>query len=142
MVKPVPDGYHTVTPYLVVEDAGALIEFLTRAFGARTRYSHRGPDGKVAHAEMQIGDSIVMMGSARGDTQPLVMALYLYVPNCDELYRQAIAAGGTSIGEPTDQFYGDRHGGIKDPSGNSWWLATHIEDVSEQELERRMAAMR
>jgi len=142
MVKPVPDGYHTVTPYLVVEDAGALIEFLTRAFGARTRYSHRGPDGKVAHAEMQIGDSIVMMGSARGDTQPLVMALYLYVPNCDELYRQAIAAGGTSIGEPTDQFYGDRHGGIKDPSGNSWWLATHIEDVSEQELGRRMAAMR
>jgi len=142
MVKPVPDGYHTVTPYLVVEDAGALIDFLTRAFGAQTRYSHRGPDGKVAHAEMQIGDSVIMMGSAHGDTRPLTMALYLYVPNCDELYRQAIAAGGTSIGEPQNQFYGDRHGGIKDPSGNSWWVATHIEDVSEQELERRMAALR
>jgi PhnB protein len=142
MVKPVPDGYHTVTPYLVVEDAGVLIDFLSRAFGARTRYSHKGPDGKVAHAEMQIGDSIIMMGTARGDSKPLTMALYLYVPNCDELYRQAIAAGATSIREPQDQFYGDRHGGIKDPSGNSWWVATHIEDVSDQELERRMSAMR
>ncbi len=142
MVKPVPDGYHTVTPYLVVEDAGQLIEFLGRAFGATLRYSHKRPDGKVAHAEMQIGDSIIMMGSAQGDTTPMPTALYLYVPNCDELYRRAVAAGGTSIGEPKDQFYGDRHGGIKDPCGNSWWLATHIEDVGEQELERRMAAMR
>jgi uncharacterized glyoxalase superfamily protein PhnB len=125
----------------VVEDAGVLIDFLTRAFGATTRYAHKRADGKVAHAEMQIGDSIVMMGSAHGDARPIPTALYLYVPDCDELYRRAVAAGGTSIGEPKDQFYGDRHGGIKDPSGNSWWVASHIEDVSQQELERRMAAM-
>jgi PhnB protein len=141
MVKPVPDGYHTVTSYLVVEDAGKLIDFLGKAFDARVRYSHKRPDGKVAHAEVQIGDSIVMMGSVQGDTQPIPSALYLYVPNCDELYQRAIAAGGISISEPKDQFYGDRHGGIKDPTGNSWWIATHIEDVSEQELEHRMAAM-
>jgi PhnB protein len=142
MVKAVPDGFHTVTPYLVVEDAGQLIEFVTKAFGATLRYAHKRPDGKVAHAEVQIGDSILMMGSVHDDTKPIPTAIYMYVPNCDELYRRAIAAGGSSIGEPADQFYGDRHGGIKDPCGNSWWVATHIEDLSEQELERRMAALR
>jgi PhnB protein len=142
MAKPVPDGFHTVTPYLVVEDAGQLIEFVTKAFGATLRFAHKRPDGKVAHAEVQIGDSIVMMGSVHGDTKPIATAIYMYVPNCDELYRRAVAAGGISIGEPADQFYGDRHGGVKDPCGNSWWVATHIEDLSEQELERRMAALR
>lgn len=142
MVKAVPDGFHTVTPYLVVEDAGQLIEFVTKAFGATLRFAHKGPDGKVAHAEVQIGDSILMMGSVRDDTKPIPTAIYMYVPNCDELYRRAIAAGGSSIGEPADQFYGDRHGGVKDPCGNSWWVATHIEDLSKQELERRMAALR
>jgi len=142
MVQAVPEGFHTVTPYLVVEDAGTLIDFVTRAFDAQLRYAHRQPDGKVTHAEVKIGNSIVMLGSARGDSKPIPTALYLYVPNCDELYRRALAAGGTSIGEPKDQFYGDRHGGVKDPCGNSWWVATHVEDVSEQELERRMATMR
>jgi len=142
MAKPVPDGFHTVTPYLMVEDAGELIEFVTQAFGATLRYAHKRPDGKVAHAEVQIGDSIVMVGSVRGDTKPIATAIYIYVPNCDELYRRAIAAGGISIGEPADQFYGDRHGGVRDSCGNSWWVATHIEDLSEQELERRMAALR
>jgi PhnB protein len=142
MAKPVPDGFHTVTPYLVVEDAGQLIEFVTKAFGATLRFAHKRPDGKVAHAEVQIGDSIVMMGSVQGDTKPIPTAIYMYVPNCDELYRRAVAAGGSSIGEPADQFYGDRHGGVKDPCGNSWWVATHIEDLSEQELARRMAALR
>jgi PhnB protein len=139
MPKPVPDGYHTVTPYLVVEDAGRLIEFLTAAFGAKMRSSHKRPDGKVAHAEVGIGDSIIMLGSAQGDAKPMTTALYMYVPDCDALYRRALAAGGISIGEPKDQFYGDRHGGVKDPCGNTWWVATHIEDVSEQELMRRMA---
>jgi PhnB protein len=139
MPKPVPDGYHTVTPYLVVEDAGRLIEFLTAAFGAKVRSSHKRPDGKVAHAELGIGDSIIMLGSAQGDAKPMTTALYMYVPDCDALYRRALAAGGISIGEPKDQFYGDRHGGVKDPCGNTWWVATHIEDVSEQELMRRMA---
>ena len=139
MPKPVPDGYHTVTPYLVVEDAGKLIEFLTAAFGAKLRSSHKRPDGKVAHAEGGIGDSIIMLGSAQGDAKPMTTALYMYVPDCDTLYRRALAAGGISIGEPKDQFYGDRHGGVKDPCGNTWWIATHIEDVSEQELMRRIA---
>jgi PhnB protein len=139
MPKPVPDGYHTVTPYLVVEDAGKLIEFLTAAFGAKVRSSHKRPDGKVAHAEVGIGDSIIMLGSAQGDAKPMTTALYMYVPDCDTLYRRALAAGGISIGEPKDQFYGDRHGGVKDPCGNTWWIATHIEDVSEQELMRRIA---
>ena len=142
MTKPIPDGYHTVTPYLVVEDAGKLLEFLTAAFDARIISSHKRPDGKVAHAEVKVGDSILMLGSAQGDTKPIPTALYMYVPDCDALYRRALAAGATSIGEPKDQFYGDRHGGVKDPCGNSWWLATHIEDVSEEELERRMAQAR
>jgi len=139
MPKPVPDGYHTVTPYLVVEDAGKLIEFLTAAFGAKVRSSHKRPDGKVAHAEVGIGDSIIMLGSAQGDAKPMTTALYMYVADCDALYGRALAAGGISIGEPKDQFYGDRHGGVKDPCGNIWWIATHIEDVSEQELMRRIA---
>lgn len=142
MTNPVPEGYHAVTPYLVVEDAGRLIEFLTAAFAATVLSSHQRPDGKVAHAEARIGDSILMMGSAQGDTKPIPTALYLYVPNCDELYRRALAAGATSISEPKDQFYGDRHGGIKDPCGNTWWVATHIEDVSQEELTRRMSAAR
>jgi uncharacterized glyoxalase superfamily protein PhnB len=140
MVKPVPDGFHTVTPYLVVEDAGKLIDFLTAAFDAEVHYAHRRPDGRIAHAEVRIGDSIVMMGSAQGDTKPMRTALYLYVLDCDALYHRALVAGGTSIGEPKDQFYGDRHGGIADPCGNIWWIASHIEDVSQEELARRMAA--
>ena len=83
-----------------------------------------------------------MMGSAQGDTKPIPAALYMYVPDCDDLYRRALAAGGISVGEPKDQFYGDRHGGVKDPCGNTWWVATHIEDVSDEELARRMAAVR
>jgi len=140
MARPVPDGFHTVTPYLVVEDAGRLIDFLTAAFAATVLGSHRRPDGKIAHAEVRVGDSILMMGSVQADTKPIPAALYMYVPDCDAVYRQALAAGGRSIAEPKDQFYGDRHGGIIDPSGNTWWLATHIEDVSEQELARRAAA--
>jgi PhnB protein len=142
MPKPVPDEYHTVTPYLVVENAGTLIDFLTAAFDAKLRHSHQRPDGRVAHAEMSLGDSIIMMGSAQGDTKPMPTALYLYVPDCDALYRRALAAGGVSISEPKDQPYGDRHGAVKDPCGNSWWVATHIEDVSPQEIERRMSAAR
>ena len=142
MVNPVPAGYHTVTPYLVVEDAGRLIDFLTNAFDGEVVSSHKRPDGKVAHAEVKIGDSILMMGSAHGDSKPIATALYMYVSDCDRYYRRALAAGGTSIGEPKDQFYGDRHGGVKDPCGNTWWVATHVEDVSDQELERRMAAAR
>jgi PhnB protein len=139
-VKPVPEGYHTITPYLVVPGAAKLIDFLKQAFDAREIHRMNAPDGSVMHAELQIGDSRLMMGEASGQFPAMPVGLYLYVPNCDELYRRAIAAGGTSIAEPKDQFYGDRHGGVKDPAGNQWWIATHIEDVAPDEMTRRAEA--
>jgi uncharacterized glyoxalase superfamily protein PhnB len=139
-VKPVPDGYHTVTPYLTVDEAAQQIEFLKAAFNAEVRYEMKDADGNVRHAEVQVGDSILMIGQARNEWHPRVMSFYLYVPDCDSSYRQAIAAGGKSIQEPTTQFYGDRSGGVEDPQGNYWWVATHVEDVSPEEMDRRMKA--
>jgi len=138
-VKPVPDGYHTATPYLLVKDADALLDFVQRAFGARMRHVMRNPDGTVMHADFIIGDSHVMVGQAGGPWKPLQASIYLYLPDCDATYRQALDAGGTSILEPATQFYGDRHGGVTDPCGNQWWMATRVEDVPDDELERRHA---
>lgn len=138
-VKPVPDGYHTVTPYLTVADAAAEIDFLKRAFNAQQVYAHTDSKGNVSHAELRIGDSMVMIGQANGPWTPKHANFYLYVPNVDELYKQAVAAGGKSISEPSDQFYGDRHGGVEDSNGNGWWIATHIEDVAPEEIQRRAA---
>lgn len=135
--KPVPDGYHTVTPYIVANDAGALIEFLQRAFGMRVDHRMNDPDARVWHADLTIGDSHIMVGHAAGANKPFPAMIYLYVPDCDAVYRRALAAGASSIMEPADQFYGDRHGGLNDPFGNQWWVATHIEDVPEAELQRR-----
>ena len=142
MPDPMPRGYHTVTPYLVVSDAAKLIDFLKRAFGATERYKMAGPDGSVGHAEMQIGDSVVMLGQQSSQARATRSMIYLYVPDCDALYRSALAAGATSIREPSDQFYGDRNGAVSDFAGNEWWVATHKEDVSSAEMERRMAAAR
>ena len=141
-VKPVPEGYHTVTPYLTVKDASALLDFVKRAFGAQEKHVMRGPDGVIAHAEALIGDSHVMMGQARGEWTPMPAQLYLYVSDCDTVFQQAVSAGATSVQEPTTQFYGDRHGCVKDGNGNLWWVATHVEDVSNEEMERRMKAAR
>ena len=138
--KPVPDGYHTVTPYLTVADASQLIEFLQKAFNATLKYQMKDDTGAVRHAEMQIGDSMVMMGQARDQWVPKSASFYLYVPDCDAVYQSAIAAGGKSVQKPTTQFYGDRHGAVDDPQGNTWWVATHLEDVSPEEIERRMKA--
>ena len=138
-VKPVPDTYHTVTPYLVVEGASQLVDFITRAFGAREVHLMKGPNGEVWHGDFTIGDSHVMLGEATGPWTPQLSAIYLYLPDCDATYKQALAAGGTSVQEPKTQFYGDRHGAIKDPCGNTWWIATHVEDVPRAELERRAA---
>jgi len=138
-VKPIPDGYHTVTPYLLVRGVRELIEFTKKAFGASEVRRMGPPDGPVMHAEIKIGDSRIMMGEASGEWQPMPASLYLYVEDCDSMYRSAIAAGGTSINEPRDEFYGDRMGGVKDPSGNTWWIATHKEDMSEAEMARRSA---
>jgi uncharacterized glyoxalase superfamily protein PhnB len=139
-VKPVPDTYHTLTPYLVVTEASKLVDFMKRAFGAREVHLMKMPNGDIAHGDLLIGDSHVMLGQANGPWPAQATSLYLYLPDCDAVYKQALAAGGTSVQEPKTQFYGDRHGAVKDPCGNTWWMATHVEDVPPAELEKRAAA--
>lgn len=139
-VKPIPDGYHTVTPYLPVRGVRRLLEFVTQAFGAEIKFQMPRPDGEVAHAEFKIGDSMIMTGEA-GDEHPAMPAmLHLYVPDVDAVFAKAVAAGGEVVRPLADQFYGDRTGGVKDPCGNQWWVATHVEDVPPEELEKRSAA--
>jgi PhnB protein len=140
-VKHIPEGYHSVTPYIVVEGAEGLIDFMKSVFGARERMRMPGPNNTVGHAEMEIGDSVVMLadaGSVDGN-QPFPGMLNLYVEDVDKVYQAALAAGATSIRELTDQFYGDRSGGVRDQWGNFWWISTHVEDVSPEEMERRSA---
>lgn len=139
MVKAIPDGYHTITPYLTVEDLPKQLEFLQAAFGGTVIEAIPDANGVVRHAEVKIGDSIVMIGQARAEWPARAATLYLYVENCDELYHRAIAAGATSMSEPTTQFYGDRHSGVTDPNGIAWWIATHVEDVDPEEMKRRAA---
>lgn len=141
-VKPIPEGYRTVTPYLVVDGADRLIAFLKDAFGAEERFRMPTPDGKIGHAEVRIGDSVVMMGDASaGEMDPMPAMIHLYVEDVDASYRSALDAGASTVREVADQFYGDRSGGVKDPVGNVWWLATHVEDVSPEEVARRAADM-
>ncbi len=138
MVRPIPDGYTAVTPYLVVDDAAKLVEFVKNAFGAKVLERMEGPGGLVMHAEVEIGGARVMMGDARGGRWGAIPGMvYLYVPDCDATFRRAIAAGATPLMEPATQFYGDRNGGVKDPFGNFWWIGTHVEDVPPAELRRR-----
>src|ERR1035441_463945 len=139
-VKPIPEGYHTVTPYLVVQGAGKLIDFMKAAFDAQEMFRMPMPDGSIGHAEMRIGNSMVMVGEARDQWKAMPTALYLYLEGVDAAYASALAAGATAISEPKNQFYGDRQGAVQDMCGNSWWIATHIEDVSEEEMKRRMEA--
>lgn len=127
-VKPIPDGYHNVTPYLLVQDAGKLIDFLRAAFGADEMMRMPGEGGAISHAEVRIGDSIVMMGQP-ADGKAMPAALYLYMEDCDAGYKRALQAGGESTEGPADQFYGDRRAAVKDPCGNTWWIATHIKDM-------------
>ena len=122
--KPIPDGYHSLTPYLTVRGAAKAIDFLKRAFGAQIKHEPLNrPNGTIMHAEVKIGNSRVMI-----------------VPNVDSVFQQALKAGGTKIMEPMDMFYGDRSGGITDPFGNSWYIATHKEDVAPTELAKRAQA--
>jgi uncharacterized glyoxalase superfamily protein PhnB len=137
-VKPIPDGYHSITPYLNAQGADRLIAFLKAAFAAKERGRNLDDQGRIMHAEVQIGDSIIMLSEASERFPARETALYLYVNDADAVYRAALQAGGTSIMEPATHFYGDRSGGIKDPAGNQWWIATHLEDVSEEEMARRM----
>ena len=140
-VKPVPDGYGTVTPYLVIPDVAKVIEFLKKAFDATEPHPpHTAPDGRIMHAEVQIGTSRVMMGEPMGEFTAMPAMLHLYVEDCDALYKRAIDAGATPEMEITDQFYGDRSGGVKDLAGNMWWISTHKEDVPPEEMEKRAKA--
>lgn len=124
--NPVPDGYHTVTPYLVVPGVAKLIVFLKQAFDAQEIERHERPDGTVQHAEVRIGDSIIMMGEPQPPQKPMPAMIYLYVADADALYQRALMAGATSVRAPADQPYGDRTGGVQDSCGNQWWVATRL----------------
>jgi PhnB protein len=137
-----PRGFHSITPYLVATDARRLIEFMRQAFGAEVVDLTEGQDGRIMHAALQIGDSMVEVSDEKPPQWPaLKCALHLYVEDIDAVYGSAIAAGARSISTPTDQFYGDREASIVDPSGNYWHVATRKEEVSIEEMERRMASM-
>jgi PhnB protein len=135
--KPVPEGCHAVTPYLTVPDAQREVEFLVTAFGAVERASIRRPNGGVMHAQVVIGDSIWMIGEPPDPSQCMPMTLYHYVTDCDAAWTRAVAAGGEVINEPMDMFYGDRTGAVKDPGGNAWWIATHKEMLTTEQIQER-----
>jgi PhnB protein len=138
-----PEEYHTLTPYLIVPGVGPLIEFLKTVFDAEVvRAPFTRPDGSIMHAEVRVGDSRLMMGEPTEEWHAVPAAIYVYVTNTDVTYHRAISAGATSLMEPADQFYGDRSAGVKDASGNTWFIATHKEDLSPEEIEkRRLKAM-
>ena len=135
-----PAGYHSLTPYMTVRDAHAAIDFYRRAFGAEKVMQLDMPDGSVAHAEVRIGDSVVMVGESADASVPSPAVLYVYVADVDATYRRALASGATTVREPADQFYGDRSATLEDPSGHRWFLATHKEDLTPDEIDRRRAA--
>ena len=137
-VKPVPDGYHTVTPFLNVKGMGKLIEFLKSAFGAEEIMRMAGPDGTAVHAEVNIGNSRIMLGEIMQQNQPSSSYFYVYVNDADAMFKRAIGAGASAVSQPGDQFWGDRMGTVKDPFGNTWSVATHKEDPTPQEMEKRM----
>src|SRR5437763_2659394 len=129
----------TIRPYLVVEDADGLIAFLQETLGAELKGRFAGPDGRVMHAELRVGDSMIEMGEPNEQFKAFPIALHVYLDDLDGAYARALAAGATSAHPLTDQAYGDREAGVKDRWGNAWYLATHQEDVSEEELQRRFA---
>ncbi len=149
-VKPIPEGQHSITPYLGIEGASEAIEFYKKAFGAIEMFRLTAPDGKVGHAELKIGDSTIMLAepcdqgalrSSQSQTAGAAVGLHLYVNDVDAQFAQAIKAGGKEISAVQDQFYGDRTGTLKDPFGNVWFLATHKEDLSPEEIKLRAAKM-
>jgi PhnB protein len=141
MAKPIPDGYTAVTPYLVVKDVRAQIDFLTRAFGATLNLKMEAPDGGIGHADMTVFGAHVMMGQSSERHAAMPAMIHLYVEDADRVHAQAAAAGGTVEMPVKEQFYGDRGGSVRDSNGNVWWISTHGEDVSPEELQRRMTEM-
>ncbi len=147
-VKPIPEGYHTATPYLIVKDAPRAIDFYKRAFGATELMRMPGPGGKIGHAEIKIGDSPIMLADevpGMGFRSPESLggspiSILLYVEDVDAVFSEAVAAGAKVQRPVADQFYGDRTGGVTDPFGHVWYIATHKEDVSSEEMKKRAAA--
>ena len=139
-VKPIPDGYPAVTPYLMVRDAARFVEFLTTVFDARVTEQLKRPDGKLGHTEVRVRDSLIMLSDASDDHPATPVMLHFYVEDVDATFARAVQAGGTVVAEPAVQFYGDRSGGVKEPCGNTIWIASHVEDVAPDELQRRAAA--
>ncbi|MFL1480481.1 VOC family protein [Pseudomonas grimontii] len=146
-VKPIPEGYHSITPYLGIDRAADAIEFYKKAFGATQVMRLDMPDGKVGHAELRIGDSAIMLGSPcdemalRNPDEHTSVGLHLYVNDVDAQFKQAVAAGATVVSEPKDQFYGDRSASVKDPFGHLWFLASRKEDLTEAQIRERAEAM-
>jgi PhnB protein len=140
-VKYRPEGYSSVTPYLIVEDGAGLIDFVKSAFDGQERFRMAGVNGGVGHAEVQIGDSVIMLAdSAESENNVKFPAMiHLYVEDCDAAYKSALAAGATSQQEPVTKFYGDRNASVQDPFGNVWFLGTHVEDVPPEEMDKRAA---
>ena len=147
-VDPIPSDYPTLTPYIVVDGAEKAIAFYGQVFGATERMRLPGPDGRIGHAELQIGQSMLMLADPWPEGQFVppqgpthAQTLHLYVDDVDAVFARALAAGATELRPVVDQFYGDRSGMLRDPFGHVWNLASHIEDVSTEEMQRRMAAM-
>jgi len=136
-VKAIPEGMHTVTPFLVVDGANELIRFIEQSFDGKVTSIMKTKEGRVMHASVQIGDSQIMVTDSTEKYTAATTRLYLYVDDVDATYDNAIKAEGTSLREPTDEFYGDRSSGVKDAWGNEWWIATHVEDVDDKEMEKR-----
>ncbi len=145
-VSAIPAGYHTVTPYLVVKDGGAALEYYKQAFGATGAVRMDAPDGRIMHAEFKIGDSMVMLSEEMGPNRSpqslggSPVSIFLYVEDVDSVFNQAVKAGGKADMSPQDMFWGDRFGKLTDPFGHQWALATHIEDVAPEEMEKRSQA--
>jgi len=148
-VKPVPDGHRTVTPYLALRNAAKALEFYKKAFGAMETYKLMVPNGRVGHAEIRLGDSIVMLsdefpeygGKAPDTLGGSPVNIHLYVEDVDAFFKRALAAGAKERKPVMDQFYGDRSGQLEDPFGHLWWVATHKEDVPPEEMQKRVKAM-
>ena len=146
-VKPIPDGYPRITPYLAIDGASDAIDFYTKVFGARERMRMPGPDGRIGHAELEFGDSLVMLADEAPDIGHLgpktrggtPVTISVYVEDVDGVFDQAVKEGATTLRAVEDQFYGDRSGQFEDPFGHRWSVATHVEDVPPEEMEKRSA---
>lgn len=147
-VKPIPDGYHVITPHLIVDDASRAIDFYKSVFDATELFRMDGPGGKIGHAELRLGDSVIMLADQHPESDVYAPAHYkgspislmIYVTDVDAVVKRAVAAGAKITRPVKDQFYGDRSGIIEDPFGHKWSVATHVEDVSPEEMDRRMKA--